>query len=46
MLDQAPEDEIDNAAPAPSIDEDHRAADNYPQTGSPSPPPAEEPVPL
>jgi hypothetical protein len=46
VLDQAPEDEIDDAAPAPTIDEDRRAADNRPQTGSPSPPPAEEPVPL
>jgi len=46
VLDQAPEDEIDDAAPAPPIDEDRGAADNCPQTGSPSPPPAEEPVPL
>ena len=46
VLDQAPKDEIDNAVPAPHIDEDCGAADNCPQTGSPSPPPAEEPVPL
>jgi hypothetical protein len=46
VLDQAPEDEIDDAAPAPLIDEGHGATDNRPQTGSPSPPPAEEPVPL
>jgi hypothetical protein len=46
VLDQAPEDEIDNTVPAPPIDEDRGAAENRPQTGSPSPPPAEEPVPL
>ena len=46
MLDQASEDEIDDAAPTPPINKDHRAADNHPQTGSPSSPPAEEPVPL
>jgi hypothetical protein len=46
VLDQAPKDKIDDVAPAPPIDEDRGAADNHPQTGSPSPPPAEEPVPL
>jgi len=30
VLDQAPEDEIDDAAPAPPINKDHRAADNHP----------------
>jgi hypothetical protein len=46
VLDQAPEDEIDNAAHAPPIDEDCGAAEQHPQTGSPSPSPPEEPVPL
>jgi hypothetical protein len=32
--------------PAPPIDEDHGAAEQCPQTGTPSPPPPEEPVPL
>ena len=44
MLDQAPEDEIDDITPAPSISEDHGAQDTYPGTGLSSPPPILAPV--
>jgi hypothetical protein len=46
VLDQAPKDEIDDAAPTPPLSEDHGVTDNHPRTGPSSPPPAEEPVPL
>src|SRR5216683_2256380 len=46
VLDQAPENEIDNIAPAPPISEDHSAQDTHPETGLSSPPHTLEPVPL
>jgi hypothetical protein len=46
VLDQAPKDEIDNAAPTPPLSEDHSATEHYPRTGLSSPPPAEVPVSL
>jgi hypothetical protein len=46
VLDQAPEDEIDNAVPTPPLSEDRSATEYHPGTDSSSSPPAEEPVPL
>jgi hypothetical protein len=46
VLDQAPKDEIDDAAPTPPLSEDRGAANTHPRTGSSSPPHVEEPVPL
>ena len=46
VLDQAPEDKIDDIVPAPPISEDRGTQDNHPGTGPSSPPPAPEPVPL
>jgi len=44
VLDQAPEDKIDDIVPAPPISEDHGAQDTHPGTGPSSPPPMLEPV--
>jgi hypothetical protein len=46
VLDQAPKDKIDDAAPAPPLSEDCGVIEYHPGTGLSSPPPAEEPVPL
>ena len=46
MLDQAPKDEIDDAAPAPPLSEDHSATEHHSRTDLSSPPSAKEPVPL
>ena len=46
MLNQAPKDEIDDAAPTPLLSKNRGATEHHPGTGSFSPPSAEEPVPL
>jgi len=46
VLDQAPKDEIDDAAPTPPLSEDCNAADTHSGTGLSSPPHMEEPVSL
>jgi hypothetical protein len=46
VLDQAPQDEIDDAALTPPLSKDYGAADTHSRTGPSSPPYVEEPVPL
>ena len=46
MLNQVPEDKRDDIASNLLSARDDRAPDDYPGTGSASPPPVEEPVPL
>ena len=46
VLDQAPQDEIDDAAPTPPLSKNCGAADTHSRTGPSSPPHVEEPVPL